>query len=314
MNTKTLFRTLILVALLFGMVGNTQAVYAEDPPPAPSVSIAVDPTSINVEESTILTVSLNDIPAEGYASAEIACTYPVDLVSVGNTTEKGLFGADPVTASVGAVNGSFIYAIAGKNGIRATAGGAVIELDITALQVAGDATLECVAKVSTGDGTLTELPAASTVLTITRNGFINGKAVGTKAVSVTLYDAENNEIIVSVDAEGVFSESVPAGTYFIKAESLGHLNAENASVVVVSGEVTDMVGVTLLAGDIAGDAGNPDEKIDQLDAMSIGMNYNLATPAIADLNGDGIVNVLDLELIADNYQAAGALPWDSIPN
>ena len=310
MNSKNLFRALLLVALLLGMVGNAQSVYAADPPD-PSVALSIDPASATLGETAVVTVSLNDIPAEGYASAEITCTYPVDLVSVGNTTEKGLFGDDPVVASVGAVNGTMIYAIAGKNGTKATVGGALIDFDITALAL-GEATLNCVAKVSTGDGTLTELAPVSAALNIVEEeGTINGVAVANKAVTVTLTDSEGTVIATAnPDATGVFSISAPPGTYTLTAGASGYLNAENTAVVVVAGEITDMVAITLLAGDISGDAGVPDGVVDQLDAMSIGMNYNLATPEIADLNADGIINVLDLELIADNYLVTGPQPWD----
>jgi hypothetical protein len=50
--------------------------------------------------------------------------------------------------------------------------------------------------------------------------------------------------------------------------------------------------------------------IDQFDALTIGMNYNAATPPAADLNNDGVINVLDLELLADHYRATGSLAWE----
>jgi hypothetical protein len=43
--------------------------------------------------------------------------------------------------------------------------------------------------------------------------------------------------------------------------------------------------------------------------MSIGMNYNAALPSAADLNNDGIINVLDLELLAKNYRKMGPAIW-----
>jgi hypothetical protein len=49
--------------------------------------------------------------------------------------------------------------------------------------------------------------------------------------------------------------------------------------------------------------------IDQFDAITIGMNYNASVPAAADLNNDGIINVLDLELLAKNYRATGPIVW-----
>jgi hypothetical protein len=62
--------------------------------------------------------------------------------------------------------------------------------------------------------------------------------------------------------------------------------------------------ITLPAGDIDGN-----NIIDQFDALTIGMNYNAAEPSIADLNNDGIINVLDLELLAANYRKTGPVIW-----
>ena len=87
------------------------------------------------------------------------------------------------------------------------------------------------------------------------------------------------------------------------ATAPGFLSAEGAATVT-SGGTTSLPDVTLLAGDIDGN-----NVIDQLDALTIGMNYNAATPAAADLNNDGIINVLDLELLAANYRETGPIAW-----
>ena len=39
------------------------------------------------------------------------------------------------------------------------------------------------------------------------------------------------------------------------------------------------------------------------------MSYNGSTPSAADLNSDGTINVLDLELLADNYRETGPTAW-----
>jgi hypothetical protein len=44
--------------------------------------------------------------------------------------------------------------------------------------------------------------------------------------------------------------------------------------------------------------------------MSIGMNYGKAEPPVADLNCDGIIDVLDLERLAVNYRKTGPTPWE----
>jgi hypothetical protein len=62
--------------------------------------------------------------------------------------------------------------------------------------------------------------------------------------------------------------------------------------------------ISLLAGDL--DSNNV---IDQFDALTIGMSYNTATPAAADLNNDGTIDVLDLEVLAKNYRKTGPVVW-----
>jgi hypothetical protein len=38
--------------------------------------------------------------------------------------------------------------------------------------------------------------------------------------------------------------------------------------------------------------------IDEYEALTSAMNYNTSFPAAADLNNDGIINILDSELLA----------------
>lgn len=123
-------------------------------------------------------------------------------------------------------------------------------------------------------------------------------------MTVGLYDA-NNALVTSVSAnpDGTFSLSAPAGTYKVRASASGFLSAEGP-VTLTAGNTSTMPDITLLAGDIDGN-----NVIDPFDAMTIGMSYNTATPAAADLNNDGVINVLDLELLAQNYRKTGPVAW-----
>jgi hypothetical protein len=125
-----------------------------------------------------------------------------------------------------------------------------------------------------------------------------------KPVTVSLYNA-NNSLVTSVvaNADGTFSLTAAAGTYTITAEASGFLDAQGPAVIT-AGETTTKPTVSLIAGDIDGNG-----VIDQYDAMTIGMSYNTSSPDAADLNADGIINVLDLEILASNYRASGALNW-----
>ena len=105
------------------------------------------------------------------------------------------------------------------------------------------------------------------------------------------------------DGLGYFTIDVPADTYRVLATSPGYLSAEGEAIVT-SSNTTTMSTIDLLAGDIDGN-----DVIDAFDALTIGINYNLAAPTEADLNNDSIIDVLDLELLAANYNAVGPTAW-----
>ena len=130
-----------------------------------------------------------------------------------------------------------------------------------------------------------------------------------KPVAVDLFTAGHTLVVAGVaDGSGHFSLVAPAGVYTVVASATGVLDAQ-ATVTLTAGITTTMPTITLLAGDIDNNG-----VIDQFDAMTIGMNYNLSVPDLsapvaADLNNDGTVNVLDLELLAQNYRKTGPQAW-----
>ncbi|HSM70068.1 MAG TPA: carboxypeptidase regulatory-like domain-containing protein [Anaerolineales bacterium] len=300
----------------------------------PSSATTADPGSVKVGESSVVSVSLANVPAEGYTSAEFTCTYDAAVVEVSNIVVTDLFGADSAAAINGPANGSFIVAVAGSNGNRATTDGTVFTFNATGLQV-GETTITCVARVSQGDNVLTEVPSTSATLTvvdtttdveicddgidndgdglvdsddpdcqIAGDSTLTGQVLAGKTVTVSLYD-DTDALVTSVTAEsdGTFSVMAPAGTYKVVATAAGFLSAE-ASATLTADATTTLSAVTLLAGDIDGN-----NVIDQFDAMTIGMSYNASDPAAADLNNDGVINVLDLELLAANYRLTGPIVW-----
>jgi minor extracellular serine protease Vpr len=128
--------------------------------------------------------------------------------------------------------------------------------------------------------------------------------LASKPVTVSLYKADNSLAgSVTANADGTFSLTAPAGTYTVLATASGFLSAQG-SVTLTGGSTSTMPTISLLAGDIDGN-----NVIDQFDAMTIGMSYNTAVPAAADLNNDGVINVLDLELLALNYRETGPVAW-----
>lgn len=146
--------------------------------------------------------------------------------------------------------------------------------------------------------------ATPTSTPLPTTGTLSGEAHAGKPVTVGLYDTSNTLVVsVAANTDGSFSLTAPAGTYTVRATAPGYLSAA-ASVTITAGETSTKPAVTLLAGDI-----DNNDVIDQFDAMTVGMSYNTATPEAADLNGDGTINVLDLELLARNYRAVGPSEW-----
>jgi hypothetical protein len=367
----------------------------------PSVSTVTSPSSINAGETATVTVSLNNVPSEGYTSAEFICTFDASLVEVGDITVASLFGADPAVAVNGPQGGGFIVAIAGSNGSKATTSGTAFTFMVTGLQ-AGQTTINCTARVSKGDNVLTDIPSSGSTLTISGtlptatftptpdgsitpeptvtpdgsttpepsstpdgsitpepsstpdgsttpgpsitpepsstleesltptltstpvesptptftstpessptpipDGTVTGQVIAGKPVTVSLFDTSDTFVAsVTANPDGTFSLTAPAGTYTIVAEASGTLDALGVLTLTPGGS-TAQPSITLLAGDIDGN-----NVIDQFDAITIGMNYNASSPAAADLNNDGVINVLDLELLAGNYRETGPTLWE----
>jgi len=269
-----------------------------------SASVSVTPVNLLVGESSLVSVSLNNVPAEGLTSGEFTCSYDHTLLELSAIADAGLFGADAVMVVNGPADGGFIVALAGSNGRRATQSGVVFTLNAKSLAT-GTALITCSARVSKGDSILTQLPSSSAALYISQlQGTLSGVATASKPVSVKVYDAANQLVAdLLPDAGGAFSIQLDAGTYTVVASAESHLGAQ-ASVDIASGDSKTLQAVALPAGDI-----DSNGMIDQFDAMTIGMNYNAASPSAADLNNDGVINVLDLEMLAANYRASGALAW-----
>ena len=271
-----------------------------------SASTEATPTSLTVGEAAVITVNLNNVPAAGYASAEFTCTYDPALVAVSNIVVTNLFGADPATAIYDPQDGNFIVAIAGSNGQRATTSGPAFTFSATSLQV-GQATINCSARVSFGDDGLTDIPSTGATLTINAvvvDGTLTGQVLASKPVTISLYNLDSSlATSVVANPDGTFSLTAPAGAYTVDATASGFLGAEGPAVIT-AGETSTKPTISLIAGDIDGN-----DVIDQYDAMTIGMSYNTATPDAADLNADGIINVLDLEILAANYRASGVQDW-----
>jgi hypothetical protein len=122
----------------------------------PHSSTTVDKPDIDVGETTIVRVGLNNVPIEGYSSAEFTCAYDPNMLEVNNIMTTDLFGADSAVALNGPQDGTFIVAIAGSHGNKATMDGTAFTFEIKGLQ-AGQTTIDCKVRVNTGNNVPTTL-------------------------------------------------------------------------------------------------------------------------------------------------------------
>jgi len=168
-------------------------------------------------------------------------------------------------------------------------------------------TLELPTATST-ESPVTSTPGEATMPTSTPDtttGTIKGQVLAGKPVTIDLFTQDNGVVTsVAANTDGTFSLTAPAGTYNIVAHANGFLTAMGP-ITVAGGSTSAKPDITLLPGDI-----DSNFMIDQMDAMTIGMNYNRTFPFEADLNNDAIINVLDLELLARNYRKTGPVPWE----
>lgn len=310
----------------------------------PFISTEVTPAAVAIGATALVSVNLNNVPAEGYQSAEFACTYDPALLEKSDIAATTLFGADAAVAIHDPQNGTFIVAMAGTNGNKAMVGGTAFTFHVKGLQV-GQSPVHCAARVSKGDHVPLDLPSTAASMTVQTtestptmpadsatatpgghdheqptatampvesptalpptDGVVSGQVIANKPVTVNLLDG-NNVIVQSVAAnpDGTFILTALPGTYTIVAAASGSLSHQG-SVTITAGVTSIRPAITLLAGDIDGN-----NAIDQFDALTIGMSYTSASPSAADLNNDGVIDFLDLELLAENYRKTGPIVWE----
>jgi len=116
------------------------------------------------------------------------------------------------------------------------------------------------------------------------------------------------------DATGYFKleglEPGTYGTYDVMAEMPGYLDALASGVQVVAGEECTDIGATkLLGGDVVPPPTPEDpDIIDINDITYIASRFGSTDPN-ADVNGDGVVNILDLTVASANFNMVGPTSW-----
>jgi len=296
----------------------------------PMVITEVNPVTLNVGGTALVSVNLENIPSDGYKSAEFTCTYDPGVIEKSNVVTTNLFGIEPVVAIHELRPGAFIVAMAGSNSNRAATNGTSFTFSVKGLQV-GQSLIQCAGRVSKGDNIPISIPSTGSNLSIgvvdsptptgspeatptilpeststpVMDGEFSGQAIASKSVTVTMIDANNLPIAsVVANPDGTFSIAALAGDYTVLASASGFLSHQG-SVTITGGNISQLPIIHLLAGDV-----DRNNVIDQFDALTIGMNYTSSTPIEADLNNDGVIDFLDLELLAENYRMTGPVVWE----
>lgn len=298
----------------------------------------ITPLRIAPNETALVMLGLNNVPEQGYSGVEFSCSFAEGALEISEMSVTNLFGDDPVLALNGPQNGSFIVAIAASGENRANQSGAALTFRAKALK-AGPANLQCQARVVSDDNTLSSLlflnvdlsiiestayPTPTLEPTITptfpptstsgprpsptvpppTTGTVAGQIQVSKPATVTFYAMDGSPVTsLTATDDGAFSLELLPGTYLVGITASGFLSAQG-QVNLNAGQRMEIPSIILPAGDLDGN-----NVIDQFDALTIGMNYNANTPAEADLNADGVINLLDLRLMARNYRKSGPITW-----
>jgi hypothetical protein len=128
-------------------------------------------------------------------------------------------------------------------------------------------------------------------------------------VTVTVSVGGTQQGTATTAADGSFSLQVPPGTVSVRASRLGYLPAERTGVVVTAGATAPLPEVTLVAGEVDGDASACITPLDT--GLIISALGSAATPPddARDINGDGTIDYPDLTLAADNGGLCGPMSW-----
>ncbi len=141
---------------------------------------------------------------------------------------------------------------------------------------------------------------------IVGNVKVEGRALDNQAGhEVTATGSLSGTLVTTTDSSGNFAfVDAPHDTYTMNADSPGYLSATCEGAVHAS-DPTALADAVLLAGDI-----DDSDTIDITDAVAIGAVFGSTDPQVADLNLDGVVDILDLILMAANFgRTAAENPW-----
>lgn len=247
--------------------------------------------------------------------------------------EGGLFPLEEqvVVQEVDNAAGTILFAVSRKDegSVQDATDAAIAAITWQAAVDCATVTQEDCSEVSVVDALMSDADGYAIAVDTALPGTVcyDGEELGCITGSVQLqgrYDhsgatvtAEKDGIVVAsatTDASGNFTlENLAPDTYEVYARMYGYLDAfKGSGVQVVAGECADMGPVKLLGGDVAPQDPEPDNAIDISDITYIAFRFRGADMT-ADVNGDSVVNILDLTMAAANFGRTGPTPWSMTP-
>lgn len=156
--------------------------------------------------------------------------------------------------------------------------------------------------------TLSARPGQKNPTTI--SGLIGRYQLAGRATSSgAIITATPGTFTTTVSADGTFTLTIPDGTYTVTALMPGYLPTQKVEVTLVNGGPITLSDAVAVSGDV--DASGA---IDSSDLTIVGGVFGLGSgapgfDARADVNGDGLVNIIDLVLAASHFGTSGIQPW-----
>jgi hypothetical protein len=332
-RTISTLAVIIVVLSIVGWVQVPQVAQAVPPAQEDPVGLSVEvtgPSSVAVDDTFTVDVVANNIPDPGIYGYQFVLNWDNTVFSpVGVTTNPDF----PILAVTALGDTSYEIAASREGDVPDLTGPlTLVTLEIQANAVTDpESSLLYLNGVKLGRRGGVDVPVDSVVdleVVVVEDGGGgpgDGDIAGNVQVEARAADNQAGHTVAALGTvEGPFEvltesngdfviNDAPADTYTVTADRAGFLVASCVDVVHAADALTSLAGVTLLAGDIVDDEA---KAIDITDAVAIGSVFGSTAPdEVADLNVDGIVDILDLILMSVNFgQTSEANPWICQPS
>jgi hypothetical protein len=284
---------------------------------APTAHVYLDPVdqTIDMNATTTVDVWLQDV-ADFYG-VEFTLGYDQAVVEALSVQESPLFGTYPdeyqvIEATVG--GGQVNFALTLLRAPKAPPISGTFHLATIEFRGIGQGTSPLTwpeIKLSDSYGNPIPFTSAGGTISVAWMGQASGRAFmeGRSDHSGIAVDLVDGTIAsTTTDTAGwYYFSSVVSDTYDITMGHSLYLTATLEDCTVVGGSNTMMPDVTLLGGDLNGDA-----VIDILDLSYAGSRFNSTDPT-ADINADGVVDIFDVVLIGKNFMLTGPRIYTCVP-